>query len=600
VAEIDPEKQEIRTKTMTLSQTLLDESDARTGTPGLAGLRVERNRFVALAFCNADLLFELDKSGEIIFAAGATAAFVDRSAAELVGCRLRDLIVEGSRTLFDRLLSSAASGRRIDNVHIQLTGKAGATLPLSLSGFQMSELGGQFYLSFRIPTVRTQRDEKNLSRVIGSDVLDRESFAAVASQTILDARDSGQDYKFTMFEMGDIAELRDRLDDAARTEMMETIGACFRAGSVNGDSAGQLDDDKFGLVHAVDFDPNALNREIADYTKGVDPSGKGLTVSNTTLEIDAQGMNDEETARTFLYAINRYCENESGDFELKSLSESFAELAQQTVQRREQFSTLIRNGAFAIAFQPICDLKTGAPHHFEALVRLDHAKFQVTPFEFITFAEEVGIICEFDLAMCQRVLDWVKLANSAGHRYMIAVNVSGRSLSTPAFVQSLMETLANAGEHRKNILFEITESAKLTDLAAADKIIQELRRAGNVVCLDDFGAGVSAFQYLSALHVDVVKIDGSYVIDAIASPRSRALLKAMSTMCRDLAVTTVAEMIEEESVASLVRDCGIDYGQGYHFGRPSTSIEAFESPRPAAFQRREKALDAARRKRLAS
>ncbi|CAN0333900.1 unnamed protein product, partial [Discosporangium mesarthrocarpum] len=552
----------------------------------VGALRAERDRFVALAFCNADLLFELDKSGEIIFAAGATSAFIGKPADALIGTRLRDHVAEGSRNLFDRLLGNAAGGRRIDSVHIQLAGAQGASLPLSLSGFQMSELGGQFYLSFRIPTVRTERDEQNLSRVVGSEVLDRESFASVASQMIIDAQDSGQDYKFTMFDMGDIGELRDRLDDVAQDEMMQTIGACFRAGSVHGDTAGQLDDDKFGLVHGADFDPDALNREIADYTRGVDPEGKGLTLQSTTLEIDAAGMSDEDTARTFLYAINRYCEDSTGEFELKSLSESFSLLAQQTIERREQFTQLIREGAFEVAFQPICDLKTGEPHHFEALVRLDHARFQVNPFEFITFAEEVGIICEFDLAMCRRVLDWTHMANSAGHRYMVAVNVSGRSLSTPAFVTELMQALDEAGDNRKNILFEVTESSKLADLEEADKIIQKLRQAGHVVCLDDFGAGVSAFQYLSALHVDVVKIDGSYVIDAIASPRSRALLKAMATMCKDLAVTTVAEMIEEESVASLVRDCGIDYGQGYLYGKPSTSISAFESPRPATFQRR--------------
>jgi EAL domain-containing protein (putative c-di-GMP-specific phosphodiesterase class I) len=536
-----------------------------------------------------DLLFELDKSGEVIFAAGATVAFIGKSATELVGTRLRDCIHESCRRLFDRLLSNASGGRRIDNAPIRFVGNDRAALPLSLSGFQMTELGGQYYLSFRIPTVRTERDEQNLSRVVGTNMLDRESFTAVASQMITDPQAAGQDFRLTMFDMGEIAELRERLDVAAQAEMMETIGACFRAGSINGDTAGQLEADKFGLVHAPDFDPVALNREIEGYTRGVDPQGKGLKISSTTLEIDAAGMSDEETARTFLYAINRYCDDKSGELGLKSLSEGFSELAKETLERRERFTGLIREGAFEIAFQPICDLKTGAPHHFEALVRLDHERFLATPFEFVTFAEEVGIICEFDMAMCRRVLEWTNTVNGNGHRYMIAVNVSGRSLSTPSFVAELMKMLGQAGGNRRNILFEVTESAKLANLEEADRIIQQLRQAGNVVCLDDFGAGVSAFQYLSALHVDVVKIDGSYVIDAISSPRSRALLKAMATMCRDLAVTTVAEMIEEESVAALVRECGIDYGQGYLFGRPSTSIEAFETPFPSAFQRAERA-----------
>lgn len=578
---------------MALSQSLSSETSIARAGSDIGGLRAERDRFVALAFCNADLLFELDKSGEIVFAAGATVAFVGSNAGEMVGNRLRDYIAEGSRGLFDRLLRNASAGRRIDSVHVQFEGESGPSLPLSLSGFQMNELGGQFYLSFRIPTMRTERDEKNLSRVVDSNVLDRDSFSVVASQVVAGAQDMGHDYRLTMFDMGNISALRDRLDAAAQAEMMETIGACFRAGSVHGDTAGQLDEDKFGLVHSPDFDPDALNREITEYTKGVDPQGKGLAIASMTLEIDNAGMSDEETARTFLYAINRYCEDASDGFELKSLSESFSALAQQTVERRERFMNLIREGMFDIAFQPICDLKTGIPHHFEALVRLDHEKFGVTPFEFVTFAEEVGLICEFDLAMCRRVIEWTRKANSEGHRYMIAVNVSGRSLSTPSFVAELMKTLEEAGEVRRNIVFEVTESAKLKDLEEADRIIQRLRKAGHVVCLDDFGAGVSAFQYLSTLHVDVVKIDGSYVIDAISSPRSRALLKAMATMCNDLSVTTVAEMIEEESVASLVRDCGIDYGQGFLFGKPTARISAFESPLPTTFQRRERAREEA-------
>jgi EAL domain-containing protein (putative c-di-GMP-specific phosphodiesterase class I) len=152
-------------------------------------------------------------------------------------------------------------------------------------------------------------------------------------------------------------------------------------------------------------------------------------------------------------------------------------------------------------------------------------------------------------------------------------------------VKDLMALLDEFSDAREHILFEVTESAKLHDLEEANRIIQTLRQAGHIVCLDDFGAGAAAFQYLSALDVDVVKIDGAYVIDAIKNRRHRALLKAMASMCRELDIKTVAEMIEDEEAAELVRECGIDYGQGYLFGRPSKLISAFESPRPKSFPR---------------
>jgi len=187
--------------------------------------------------------------------------------------------------------------------------------------------------------------------------------------------------------------------------------------------------------------------------------------------------------------------------------------------------------------------------------------------------------------MCRKVLTWLDETNGQGYRYVTAVNLSGRSLSTPKFVRNLLSLLDEFKVAREHIVFEVTESAKLTDLEEANRIIQILRNAGHIVCLDDFGAGVSAFQYLIALHVDVVKIDGAYVIDAMKNRRNRAVLKAMASMCRDLDIKTVAEMIEDEATADLVRECGIDYGQGYLYGRPSKLITAFQSPRPKSFPR---------------
>ncbi|MSO80874.1 MAG: EAL domain-containing protein [Alphaproteobacteria bacterium] len=174
-------------------------------------------------------------------------------------------------------------------------------------------------------------------------------------------------------------------------------------------------------------------------------------------------------------------------------------------------------------------------------------------------------------------------ANGAGHKYMVAVNMSGRSLSTPSLVEAMLAMLRGAGKARENVLFEITESAKLDNFPEANNVIQGLCNGGNIVCLDDFGAGVSAFQHLLALHIDVVKIDGGYVHNAIRNVRCKALLKAMAGMCRDLSITTIAEMIEREEVARLVHECGIEYGQGHLYGKPPKYIDQFAAPRPVPF-----------------
>ena len=574
---------------MTLGESHSDLKLATGDRQSPENLKTERDRFVALAFCSADLLVELDKAGVITFAAGATNVFTGRSPDELKGLRINDLVHESDLRKLDRLLRDARAGTRIDDAHITLVTAAGHPMMLNTSGFHMSDLGGHTYLAFRVKTTSSEYADEDAVRVEGMEVYDRTSFAEAATRALSDAGANGEERKLTMIELGDYNELRERLTEEAQTELSATMGSLFRASSVDGDLAGQIDENRFGLVHDVHLNVENLSRKIETFAREMDPEGQGISVGSATVDVEAGIMSEADTARALVYTINRFCEESAGNFTVRDLSEGFSSLAAETMERRNQFVEMIRDGAFDVAFQPICDMKTGRPHHFEALVRFDHEKFEVSPFEFITFAEEVGIICDFDLAMCRKVLTWLQGTNGQGYRYMTAVNLSGQSLNTPHFVKNLMALLAEFKDARQHILFEVTESAKLHDLEEANRIIQILRKAGHIVCLDDFGAGAAAFQYLSALDVDVVKIDGAYVIDAIKNRRHRALLKAMASMCRELGIKTVAEMIEDEEAADLVRECGIDYGQGYLYGRPSKLITAFESPRPKAFTREKSA-----------
>jgi EAL domain-containing protein (putative c-di-GMP-specific phosphodiesterase class I) len=151
----------------------------------------------------------------------------------------------------------------------------------------------------------------------------------------------------------------------------------------------------------------------------------------------------------------------------------------------------------------------------------------------------------------------------------VAINVSGRSLSDPAYVQDLRQALKKYPGFGRRMLFEMTESAEVKDLAAVNAVLQELRREGHPVCLDDFGAGAAAFHYLRALTVDFVKIDGSYVKDVLSNRQDIPFLKAIASLCRDLKIKMIAEMIEDAGTVDLMRAMGVQFGQGYYFGRPS-------------------------------
>ena len=136
--------------------------------------------------------------------------------------------------------------------------------------------------------------------------------------------------------------------------------------------------------------------------------------------------------------------------------------------------------------------------------------------------------------MCARVLNWLLAQKKEGREYSVAINVSGQSLANTSFIAALHDQLERATAVRKSLLFEITESANIEDLGAANRFIQGLRSFGHQVCLDDFGAGAAALRYLHALEVDIVKIDGQYVRGAARNERNRAFLKTAPSRYGDL------------------------------------------------------------------
>ncbi len=217
-------------------------------------LRAERDRFVALAFCNADLLFEVDVTGEVTFAVGATKAFTGSDAEDLKGARLKDLVHEADKRKLDRLLRDARAGTLIDDALITFCTPTGQSVVLNLSGFHMSDLGGHTYLSFRVKQSVIPIADEDAVRVEGMEVYDKGSFAEVATRVLSEAGTEGEDCQLTMIELGDYDELRERLTEEAQDELSATMGSMFRANSLHGDLAGQLDDNRFGVVHDMHAD----------------------------------------------------------------------------------------------------------------------------------------------------------------------------------------------------------------------------------------------------------------------------------------------------------------------------------------------------------
>jgi diguanylate cyclase (GGDEF)-like protein len=234
-----------------------------------------------------------------------------------------------------------------------------------------------------------------------------------------------------------------------------------------------------------------------------------------------------------------------------------------------------------VVYQPVVGLQGSSGEvdrsaGIEALVRWRHpTRGTIPPIEFIGVAEESGLISElgeFVLeAACSQFMQWQQQLGSRAPRHL-AVNLSRGQLDNPGFLASVQRILHRTRMRPADLQLEITES-----LAAQDETVQlrlhDLKALGLTLALDDFGTGYSSLASLHLLPVDTIKIDRSFVTEAVTSAHHRVLIEATVQVAESLQMSTVAEGIETEEQAAVVQRLGCQKGQGYFFSKPLSAAE---------------------------
>ena len=172
------------------------------------------------------------------------------------------------------------------------------------------------------------------------------------------------------------------------------------------------------------------------------------------------------------------------------------------------------------------------------------------------------------------------LLNLASH-LEIRLHPPTNSAEEPNFLDFVVEQLEAKGVSAEKICFEITETAAITNLSSASRLISTLRGLGCSFALDDFGSGVSSFAYLKNLAVDLIKIDGVFVKEICDDPVSQALVKAINDMGHAMGKRTIAEAVESQEIFEELRRMGVDYAQGFGIAapRPLSTLEVGPEPR---------------------
>jgi EAL domain-containing protein (putative c-di-GMP-specific phosphodiesterase class I)/GGDEF domain-containing protein len=464
----------------------------------------------------------------------------------LLGSKLAEIVLAEDRPFLNALLRRLRrAGLRLNPVMLPLQGTAENPVPVVLAGCRLPDVTDACHLAITeahagMTAATLEQHDPTTGLLVRGDFEER------AAEYLRIAKDQGRELGLTFIELEDFAHFLEHFGEERGDALLSDVGGALRATSVAGNAAGRLDRARFGVLHEADVAPAQLLSDVDGLAREADPSGS-VGVAMRNLSFPMGRITAEDGANVIGFAVTQFISQGTSGLAHTTAEGVLKELVSATVQRAATFKSTIAEGRFQLVYQPIVDLVTRNIHHYEALTRFEEGG---SPYETIRFAEGVSLIGEFDLVVCRRALATLRVLCGTGAP--IAVNLSGRSIASDVFVAALRALLLQYPECRRDLMFEVTESTQIDDLERARNVIRVLREDAHRVGLDDFGTGSASFPYLRALTVDFVKIDGAYVRQAVSDKRDRAILKSMTTLCRELKIDTIAEMVETDDQAALL------------------------------------------------
>ncbi|WP_027156945.1 EAL domain-containing protein [Methylobacter luteus] len=248
-------------------------------------------------------------------------------------------------------------------------------------------------------------------------------------------------------------------------------------------------------------------------------------------------------------------------------------------QRDIHWLPLIRdallNDRFFLVFQPVVGLFDGEISHYEVLIRMrDGDECVIDPGEFIPVAERMGLIHGIDAWVVDKAIDFLTSLPQEFSHIKLAINLSCMAFQDDSIAAFIRQKLDRSWVSGDRLTFEITETAAVGNFEQTLSTINQIRALGCHIALDDFGAGFCSFNYLKIFPAEYVKIDGQFIQNLVNDETDQMLVRSMQQIARKLGKKTIAEYVECPQTIKILREIGINYGQGSIFGKPLEQLSA--------------------------
>ncbi|WFU40901.1 bifunctional diguanylate cyclase/phosphodiesterase [Bradyrhizobium sp. CB82] len=427
----------------------------------------------------------------------------------------------------------------------------------------------------RINNERHARDEE-LAKLARLDPLtgefNRTHLIAALAEAIEESMRFRSASAFMLVGIDHLARVNDAFGFDVADAVILDVAQRIRTRLRGGDVLGRFSGNKFGLILkncTIDDMNIAAERFLAGIRDEVVPTKSGpvsITASIGAVSVPRYARNTDE-------AINRA--HETLDAAKRRRAGSFGAWrpnAERDAQRRvnirvtDEIVTALNDRRIVLAYEPVVSAASRDGAFYECLVRMEQGdgRTLLAP-DIVPVAERLGLIRLVD----HRVLELVVAELAASPEVRLSLNISPDTTMDPdwwASIETLMQTHPGVAER---LIVEITETVAIQDIDDVRAFVGRLKHFGSRIAIDDFGAGYTSFRNLRKLGVDIVKIDGAFVQNITHSADDRAFVHTLIDLARRLDIKTVAEWVQDEEAANMLRDWGCDYIQGRLIGLAS-------------------------------
>jgi diguanylate cyclase (GGDEF)-like protein/PAS domain S-box-containing protein len=536
-------------------------------------------RFRSLVQNAADLIVVVDRTGQILYASPSIEHRLGLERNELVGTSFTAIVhpdhARGAIELIKSVGARDGDTRTAEWRIRRVDGTAGYVESVAANQSRDPNVRGI------VLTMRDVEERKSFEQQLThqafhdplTNLANRALFGDRVEHALARAGRDGGTVAVLFLDLDDFKRVNDSLGHQAGDQLLldvaRRLDACIRPG----DTAARLGGDEFAVLveapRSVQDAARVAERVLAELAGSFRVAGTDVLIA-ASIGIAISGMPDLRAADLLRNAdLAMYAAKAAGKGIARTFEPSMHLTAVDRIELEERLREAVERGQIVVHYQPIVSVVDGAVVGAEALARWEHPeRGLVSPDAFIPMAEETGLIAGIGRTVlataCRDAAAWA----GDGTGPSVSVNLSVRQLSTEAIIDDVRVALDAAGLPPDRLTLEITESALLTDAAATIDRLRRLKDIGVRLSIDDFGTGYSALSYLRAFPLDELKIDRSFVQSMRDDPRVARLVGAIVQIGAALGLETVAEGVEHEAEADMLRAFGCDRAQGFLFAHP--------------------------------